>query len=64
MPIFEGEDIDKMRELMDNKAKAEFLAKRKRIEDKRQEEIDALNEVFAIDSEEDDNGIFRKVDGS
>jgi hypothetical protein len=46
MPIFEDEDIPKMDKLMDEKTKKEFLAKRQRLEEQRQKEIDAMWESW------------------
>lgn len=59
MPAFEEEDIPKMKELMDEKAKADFLAKRKRLEEARKREIEELERMF----EGDEDGIFSKMDG-
>jgi hypothetical protein len=63
MPAFEGEDIDKMKELMDDEAKEKFRAKRKRIAQWRLEEVKELRKAFGMD-EEDIDGILGKVDGS
>ena len=56
MPVYEPEDFDKMLDPEEMaRAKKEALAKRQRLEDKRQEEIDALEESLRLTEEKDGN---------
>ena len=54
MPVYEPEDFDKMLDPEEMaRAKKEALVKRQRLEDKRQEEIDALEESLRLTEEKD-----------
>jgi len=48
MPVFEEDEFDKLEETMNSEEeKKKFLAKRKRLEEKRQKEIEELEHWWA-----------------